>query len=152
MGKLNIKNYTSGTPVSLSLSKIEEYLVQAGATFITKNYSSNTKECEGIFFVFMIDNIPTQFKVIAQTEQCYNVLIEQYKRKTDSAMQTCREQAARTAWKIICDWVQIQVSMILLDQAKPAQLFLSCIYDQKNNKTLFEHFEDGKMNQLLLNQ
>lgn len=56
-----------------------------------------------------------------------------------------QKQASRTAWNILCDLKEFQCSMILLGQAKPLQMFLSSMYDTKNNETLFDKVSSGKM-------
>jgi hypothetical protein len=48
------------------------------------------------------------------------------------------EQAERTAWSLLRDWVHIQVTMIQMQQAEAMQIFLPYAYDGKNNQTLFE--------------
>jgi hypothetical protein len=56
-----------------------------------------------------------------------------------------QKQAIRTAWKILCDWTEIQCSMIALGQAKPLQMFLPYIYDVKTRETFFDKTQNGKI-------
>lgn len=72
---MNIKNYTSTVPASTSMRRIEQYLVNAGASDI------------------------------------------------------------RTAWEIISDWVEIQITMVQLEQADLIQVFLLYVYNPATEKT-----------------
>src|SRR4051812_49094918 len=124
-----IKNYTSSIPASSSMARIEEMLVRAGARDIHKSYNNN-QDCDAIIFVMLVSGLvqPLYFKLPAKIEACYNALWKLHcktvKRPQQSTQVTIREQAARTAWKIIHDWVDLQLTMIELEQAEPMELFL----------------------------
>lgn len=55
-----------------------------------------------------------------------------------------REQANRTAWKILYDWVEVQVTMVRLQQAQALEVFLPYAFDPTKGKTLYQRIaEDG---------
>ena len=55
-----------------------------------------------------------------------------------------REQAQRTAWKLMQDWIEVQMSLILMKQADVREVFLS--YIMVNSKqTVFEVFQESGM-------
>jgi hypothetical protein len=56
------------------------------------------------------------------------------------------DQAARTAWKIQQDWVQVQMTLITLKQADFREVFMGFLWDGK--QSYFEMLEDGKFKQL----
>jgi len=145
---MNIKNYTSSVDASRSMAKIEELLVEIGATNINKQYAD--KVCTGITFLVLDlklqQTVPYHFK--AQVEECFQVLWKDVKRPRQDTRTILQQQANKTAWKILCDWTEIQCSMILLGQAKPLQLFLPFMYDMETNETLFEKVSNGKVNLL----
>jgi len=142
---MNIKNYTSTVDASKSMARIEELLVEVGATNINKQYSN--KVCTGITFLLydqqLLQTIPFQFK--AEIVECFKVLWKDVKRPRPDTKEIIQKQASRTAWEILCDLTELQCSMILLGQAKPLQMFLSSMYDTKNNETLFDKFTTGKL-------
>jgi len=142
---MNIKNYTSTIEASRSMARIEELLVEIGATNINKQYEN--KICTGITFLLfdlqLQQTLPFHLK--AQVEECFTILWKDVKRPRPDTRDLLKKQASKTAWKILSDWTEIQCSMILLGQAKPLQMFLPFMYDTKNNETLFDKVSSGKM-------
>ena len=133
---MNLKNYTSTVPVNRSISNIEELLVEAGASHIAKWYSNG--DVVGIIFQMLINNKPITFKLPSNPDAVEKVLKQSVKRPHKDTLKRIREQSHRTAWKLLYDWVAVQVSMILMEQAEAVQVFLPYIYDQKNDNTLFD--------------
>ena len=146
---MNIRNYTSTVEASRSMAKIEELLVEIGATNINKQYAD--KICTGITFLLYDQQLQQTlpFHLKAQVEECFLILWKDVKRPRPDTKAILRQQASKTAWKILSDWTEIQCSMILLGQAKPLQMFLPFIYDLKSNETLFDKVSTGKMKLLL---
>lgn len=137
---MNLKNYTSTTPASSSMGKIEKCLVAAGATNISKTYENNI--CTAITFRMLVDTRPLFFQLPARVEACFDVFWKEVKRPRPDTKDKIREQAERTAWKIICDWVEVQLSMILLEQADALEVFLPYVYNPETNQTFYHQLKD----------
>jgi len=58
-----------------------------------------------------------------------------------------REQAERTAWKIMLDWAQVQISLIKLRQAEALQVFLPYVWD--GGQTYYQYLKVNKFKALL---
>jgi hypothetical protein len=142
---MNIKNYTSTVDASKSMARIEELLVDIGATNVNKKYEE--KICTGITFLLFDPQLQQTlpFHLKAQVEECFTVLWQDVKRPRHDTRTAIQQQAARTAWKILSDWTEVQCTMILLGQAKPLQMFLPFIYDMKSSETLFDKITTGKV-------
>ena len=145
---MNIRNYTSSVPVTNSINYIEHRLSTAGASHIAKFYEGNRPV--GMIFQITHNNVPLTFKLPAKSESVFNVLYNAVKRPRPSTKDNIRMQSDRTAWKILSDWIDIQVTMIQLEQAEFTEVFLPYFYDQKSNKTLFEKVASNEIR--LLNQ
>lgn len=145
---MNIKNYTSTVEASRSMAKIEDLLVEIGATNINKQYAE--KVCTGITFLLFDQQLQKTlpFHLKAQVEECFDILWKDVKRPRPDTRTILQKQANKTAWKILSDWTEIQCSMILLGQAKPLQMFLPFMYDMKTSETLFDKVTNGKLNLL----
>lgn len=141
---MNLKNYTSTIDAAKSMAKVQELLVEIGAEDISLKYKD--KQCVAITFLLydsdLHQTIPFNLKV--NTEAVFNVLWKAIKRPQPSTRATIQQQANRTAWKILSDWTEIQCSMIMLEQAKPLQLFLPFVYDVYNNETFYDRVISGK--------
>jgi hypothetical protein len=48
------------------------------------------------------------------------------------------QQAARTAWKIVQDWIEVQMSMIQMKQADTLEVFMPYIWDGHAQKTIYQ--------------
>jgi hypothetical protein len=144
---LNLKNYTSSVPVLNSISRIEHRLAQAGAPHIAKSYEGDRPT--GMIFQIPINNIPMTFKLPAKTDNVFKYLIKQRsKPPKDSVLASIKAQSDRTAWKILSDWIDIQISMIEVDQAESAEMFLAYAFDPASNLTLFEKIKRNGFKQL----
>lgn len=146
-GKLNLKNYTSSAPVINSINRIEHKLALAGATHIAKTYDG--EKPVGMIFQIPIQNIPMTFKLPAKPDNVFECMKKQRNRPPKgSALETLRLQAARTAWKILSDWIDIQVSLIQVGQVEAIEVFLPYAYDGKSDQTLFEKMKENNFKQL----
>lgn len=145
---MNLKNYTSSVAATNTLASIEAYLIDAGATGIAKEIKNG--QVAAVMFQIK-DKFGTQrlIKLPANVAGVQDWLYSDYlkhhvrqkKKKEDFA-----DQAARTAWKIMLDWVQVQMSMVHLRQAELLQVFLPYIFD--GNETYYEYLNRGSFKAL----
>lgn len=139
-----IKNYTSSVPVSRSVSHIEDCLVRHGAKNIMKMYDAD-KKLESLCFILPVDGKDIPFKIPANVTQCENILRASIRRPKPGTLERIADQAERTAWKLMSDWVDIQMSLIELKQVELLQVFLSYVYYPAEKMTYFEKLKDGGM-------
>lgn len=127
-------------PIERTILRIEMALTTGGAVGITKDYKDG--ELEAISF-----SIPSPekrlvaIKLPANVDAVYEVLMSFMKRPRAETEKRLRAQAARTAWKLIQDWVQIQMTMIKMRQAELIQVFLPYLWDGKN--TFYGTLKEG---------
>lgn len=131
-----IKNYTSNVEPEDSVARIEAMLVEVGASHISKEYSGN-REIQGISF--MIKNPAAEgklaFRIPAHIGKVRGVLDRQQPakgklNKDQAARRTQRlnDQSRRTAWKLVHDWVELQLAMIAMEQAELMEVFLPYLW------------------------
>jgi len=144
---MNLKNYSSSVSVVSSINKIEHRLVFAGATHIAKLYDEE-KNVKGITFQIPVNNKPLLFKLPAKTESVFNVLWGEVRRPRPETRKNIQLQASRTAWKILSDWVDIQISLIKIEQVELLEVFLPYCWDPSTDKTYFDKLKEGNFKAL----
>lgn len=148
MSKLiNIKNYTSTVSASKSISKIEALLVSMGAQNINKTYKDG--RLNAISFLILVNGATVPFKLPAKVDQVEEALKKSYKRLAPATLKTISEQSERTAWKICSDWVEIQATIIKLQQAEFIEVFLPYVYRIDSDQTFFEQLKSTNYKALL---
>ena len=139
---MNLRNYTSKVPASRSLENIERLLVDAGATHIARFYDGE-KKVVGVLFQINMGGKPVTFKLPSRPDRVLKEMEKGRRRMRSESQKRLGEQAQRTAWKILFDWVSVQVSMVLLEQAEAAEVFLPYVYDSVKDQTLFERVKES---------
>lgn len=160
-----LKNYTSNVPVSETIHNIEKVLIRCGVSGITKEYGKTPGEVVAVTFHIRTDPNAPQFtiRLPADKEKALEALWLDYvdgdklndkgdaiagwgnrKKKTRKDFVA---QADRTAWKIIQDWVEVQMSMIQTRQAEFTEVFMPYIYD--GEQTIYQRVKAGGMRLLL---
>lgn len=141
-----IKNYSSQVPANRSVLKIEEKLVQHGAKNILKLYDN--QKLSGIAFIIPINGKEYPFRLPAKINRVEKQLLKQIKRPRNSTTQKISDQAERTAWKLLSEWVEIQISLIELDQVELLEVFMPYLYDSNKNQTFFEKMKNNNFSML----
>lgn len=145
--KINIKNYTSSVPVERSISNIEMCLVQIGAKNISKEYKDG--KVDSVSFAIPNGESILPFKLPCKKECIAKLFISTGKRKTALQIKQLEDQAERTAWKNILEWIQIQATMIRLEQVEMMEVFLPYMYDFNSDRTLFQIAKESNYKALL---
>src|SRR5271170_8090795 len=134
---MNLKNYTSGIPSERIISDIEALLITADASKVAKEVKN--KNVVAIMFELLCDGKPQIIRLPANVEAVQDWLWKEHVRnsvRNKRSKEDFLEQAERTAWKIMLDWTQVQISLIQLKQADALQVFLPYIWD--GSQTYYE--------------
>lgn len=147
---MNIKNYTSSVAVSVTVARIEQMVADAGATGIRKEYV-NAQPVSLIFEISFAEDRPVLVRLPANVESCLEAFWQDYRKnrgpRSNKAREEFREQAAKTAWKIQQDWVEVQLSLIRLKQQEFLQAFLPYVWD--GSQTFYERLRGAGFKALL---
>lgn len=137
----NIKNYTSKDPVNRVTAKIQEILIKAGAKKIMLDYDA-VGNINSITFGLQIEGkgfVPFILPVSVE-----KLAVVMYDQRFNSLSQKDKDQAMRTAWKNVHDWIDAQMALVETEMVKAEQIFLP--YMQTGlNETLFDRFESGNL-------
>lgn len=143
-----LKNYTSEVPAIQSVAYIEAKLVQFGATDILKKYAED-KKLIGISFIIVVGGVEVPFRLPARLAECEEVLFRTIRRPRPDSRRLCRQQAERTAWKILADWVDAQMAMTELAQVSLMEVMLPYVFNPSTQQTLFESLKATDFKALL---
>lgn len=143
-----LKNYTSDVPVSNTVHRIEQVLLKCGVTGIMKEYGVGQSIIAITFQIDFGGGNKCTIRLPVKVQKAWDALWLDYvdgdrltadgmrvdynrrKRKHKSEF---REQAERTAWKIVQDWVEVQMSMIQMQQSDFREVFMPYLWDGKQS-------------------
>jgi hypothetical protein len=140
-----IKNYTTEVPAERTITEIQTLLAANGARGIAIDYDNG--KVKDIFFKILLRDKELPFRLPAKPENVYAALPpdapDHLHRRYGAQW---RRDAERIAWRICKTWLEAQLTLINLEQAKLEEIFLPYL-GMPNNKTLYETMEQ---NQFLL--
>lgn len=144
----------------MTIYRIEQVLIRCNVKGIMKEYGLNQKVVAITFRVELPEGGKQMIRLPADEDKALDALWKDYmgddlgpdgKRKWNSRKRrdkaSFKDQAARTAWKIVQDWVEVQMSMIQMQQADLAEVFLPYFYDGR--QTYYQALKESKFAGLL---
>ena len=136
-----LKNYTTGIKIEKTISEIESILTSHGATHIFKMYDEKGNIL-AVAFKCIVNEQLIAFKLPMEDQKILQVFKNEHKQgKLPARYANDIEQARRTGWRIIKDWIDSQMALIEINIVKFEEIFLPYMYDEKKNETLFERLE-----------
>jgi hypothetical protein len=140
-----MKNYTSTVPAERSVEEIERMLVRGGARSISKEYVDGEVSALNFMILCHETNAPLGVRLPADCEAVFQVLKKARSPRARSSRgyePRLREQSKRTAWRLMFDWVAVQLSLIEMKQAELMQVFLPYLWTGKT--TFYESIKQDK--------
>lgn len=138
-----LKNYTTMINSNKTIGEIQEILAKHKAKAILTEYDN---EGEAFALSFRINTIKGEIaiKLPANIEKVYQVLKRQ--KVKNNQIRDSKEQAKRTAWRNLKDWIDVQMALLETEQVEMEEIFLPYMINE-NGQTLYQAFQN---NQLLM--
>lgn len=131
-----IKNYSSKVDVYTSLGEIQGALAKGGARKIMIDYNE-TGDPVGLTFGLLVEGQILGFQLPANIDG----VLAAFKREK---IKVDREQAKRTAWRNIRDWVLAQMAFVEAGNVQADEVFLPYLTDGRGT-TLYAAFKNGQL-------
>lgn len=135
-----IKNYTTDIPAQKTISEIQQLLAENGARGIATEYNEKGL-VTNVFFKILLNEREVPFRLPAKADKVYSSLFGNMTGEYTYGASR-REKAQNIAWRICKTWLEAQITLINLEQAKIEEVFLP--YMVMGQKTLYETLKDNK--------
>lgn len=135
-----IKNYTTEIPAQKTINEIQQLLGENGARGIALEYDDrgNVKD---IFFKINLNNKELAFRLPAKVDNVFNSLFADMSGNYGEREVGRRIKSVNIAWRICKIWLEAQITLINLEQAKIEEVFLPYMV-MPGNKTLYETMKE----------
>lgn len=133
-------NYTTTVDAIKTAAEIEVILIRGGAKAIQKEIDNG----KVISIKFIVDSpigtipieLPVQIAAVAE--------ILRKQKKNNPRIKTSLDQAERTAWRGLKDWVEAQMALIEIGMVSIDQVFLPYIVNREG-KTLYAYAKEHRL-------
>lgn len=130
-------NYTTTIDPAKSATECMGMLANAGARKISIDMES--KVPVGLSFVIKTRWGDRAFDMPADIEGTYQALLRAYRSRSIPPKYATREQAARVTWRVLKDWLEVQLAMIEAGLADLEQIMLAYVLVEPK-KTLYQAY------------
>jgi hypothetical protein len=141
-----ILNFTTKIDAWKTVNEIQQILSKHGITHI--NIKNEGSMPIAVSFTIMFRGQPLNFLLPCNHEGVFKALKND--RKVPHSSKTM-EQAVRTSWRIIKDWVQAQMAIVEADISPIEEVFLNRLLDLTGERTLSDIMFKGEGMKLLNN-
>lgn len=78
-----------------------------------------------------------------RVDECLKVMQKQKKEHPKMQIKATKEQASKVAWRIMKDWIEVQMALLEINMVRFEEIFLPYI-ETTDGKTIYEKLEDRK--------
>ena len=132
-------NYTTTVEAYKTVSEIEQMLVKHGAKSIMKQFDDGMITSLSFLINTGVNDIPIKLPI--RVDDVLQVLIEQKKMHPKAGIKATKVQANRVAWRILKDWIEVQMALLDIGMVQFEEIFLSYI-ETAGGKTIYEKLEE----------
>ena len=136
-------NYTTKIPAEQTASEIMSILVRKGATDILTHYGPGGM-ATGLKWRMESANGTMGFSLPINTDAVFEILTRDRVMKTNPGARM--QQANRTAWRIIKEWILAQMALIETEMVTVEEVFLP--YMLTGRQTLYQALSNGDLKML----
>ncbi len=131
-------NYTTKIEAEQTIGEIQKMLSVHGVTAMMTEYDG--REVSAVSFRMNVSGKPLGYKLPCNWRSVLEVFNEQ--RTPMKHGGTKEQQAIRTAWRVIKDWIEAQLALVEINMATVPQIFLPYAI-MKDGRTLAEHVTEN---------
>lgn len=142
---MSLLNYSTKVSVEKTATEISRALAQAKAQAVLTEFGKDGV-LEAISFRITSPYGLMSFRLPANIDKILAVLVRD--KRLAPKLRT-REQASRVAWRIVKDWLEAQLAMVLAEQVTAEQVFLPYLQNDAG-ETLYEVLKDKRFHGLAL--
>lgn len=132
-------NYTTQVAAAKTLSEITTALVKHGASSVLVDYTEGI--ATGLSFTLPTPHGERTFALPVDVEAVLALLARQ--RRGNSRVKATRDQAERTGWRVMKDWVVAQLAIIETQMVQFDQVMLPYLKVDADH-TLYEAYKDNE--------
>ena len=114
-------------------------LVKHGAKSIMKQFDDGMITSLSFLINTGVNDIPIKLPI--RVDDVLQVLIEQKKMHPKAGIKATKDQANRVAWRILKDWIEVQMALLDIGMVQFEEIFLSYI-ETAGGKTIYEKLEE----------
>lgn len=138
---MGLKNYTTIVPAEQTIGEIQKMLSDYGVSAMMTEYDG--RQVSAVSFKMNVDGKTMAFRLPCNWRQVRAVFDKQritkgYLKHADRDLDN---QAIRTAWRIIQDWIEAQLALVEVNMVTIPQVFLPYTI-MKDGRTLAETVND----------
>lgn len=135
-----IKNYTTTKSAEETIAEIQQLLSEHGVTAMMTEYDG--RQVDAVSFRMRIDGNDMSFRLPCNWRAVREVFKEQGITSVKHRDKNLDNQAIRTAWRVIKDWIDAQLALVEINMVTIPQIFLPYTI-MKDDRTLAEHVLDN---------
>lgn len=139
-----ILNYTTSVSATRTASDIQSTLANKGAKRVSVDYDPQGDPV-AVEFMIEIHKQPVWFKLPCNVDGVYRAMTKD-RSGVPRKLQN-KPQAQRAAWRIVKNWIEVQLALVEANQVEMAEVFLPYVID-RDGQSMYSRFKETQQKQL----